>query len=109
VLRLPWAVPFLTHPMLAFAAPAVVLPCIARDLLRSRWSYLWRFLLLLPMCLAGNLVWAAGFRRQALALRGGVAPASVRNPEAVQSEESADPAGATRPRPASGRRTIPTF
>jgi GT2 family glycosyltransferase len=67
-LGLTWAKPFLRQPVLAFAAPGIVLPAIAIDLLRSRWRYFWRFLLLLPMCLLGNLTWAWGFRRQALVL-----------------------------------------
>jgi cellulose synthase/poly-beta-1,6-N-acetylglucosamine synthase-like glycosyltransferase len=59
----------LRFPLLAFGAPVVILPRVALRLLRSRWSYLWRFLLLSPMCLAGNLVWAGAFRRQAIAER----------------------------------------
>jgi GT2 family glycosyltransferase len=56
---------FLRHPMLAFAVPMVILPTIALSLLRSRPSYLIRFLLLAPACLLGNLCWASGFRAQA--------------------------------------------
>jgi hypothetical protein len=37
--------------------------------LRSPWSYLLRFLLLAPLCLFGNLVWASGFRREILDTR----------------------------------------
>ena len=59
VLRRWWAGPFLKFPMLAFLAPVVILPSIAFALVRSRWSYLFRFVLLSPMCLAGNLVWAS--------------------------------------------------
>jgi glycosyltransferase involved in cell wall biosynthesis len=69
VLRLDWALPFLRVPILAFAAPLAVLPSIGFDLLRAPPGYLRRFLLLLPLCLLGNLMWAAGFRRQALRLR----------------------------------------
>lgn len=69
LLRRWWAVPFLRLPMLTFLAPVVILPSIALDLARSRWSYLFRFLLLSPMCLAGNLVWASAFRRQVLEMR----------------------------------------
>ena len=64
-----WAVPFLRLPVLAFLAPMVILPSIALGLARSRWSYFFRFLLLSPMCLLGNLVWASAFRRQALEMR----------------------------------------
>jgi GT2 family glycosyltransferase len=71
VLRRWWVAPFLHAPLLAFVAPAVILPSILFDLLRSRPAYLLRFLLLLPICLAGNLVWAAAFRRQVLRARGG--------------------------------------
>jgi cellulose synthase/poly-beta-1,6-N-acetylglucosamine synthase-like glycosyltransferase len=70
-----WAAPFLRVPTLAFLAPVVILPSIALGLARSRWSYFFRFLVLSPMCLAGNLVWASAFRRQVLELRGG-APAN---------------------------------
>jgi len=64
-----WAVPFLRIPMLAFLAPVVILPSIALRLARSRWSYFFRFLVLSPMCLAGNLVWASAFRQQVLEMR----------------------------------------
>lgn len=64
-----WAAPVLRWPWLAYLAPLVVLPSIARDLLRSRRSYLWRFLPLAPMCLLGNLMWANGFRKAAGGLR----------------------------------------
>jgi hypothetical protein len=66
VLRRWWMAPFLRVPALAFLAPAVILPSVAFGLLRSRWTYLARFLLLLPLCLLGNLVWAAAFRREVL-------------------------------------------
>jgi GT2 family glycosyltransferase len=72
LLRLWWAVPVLRWPILAFAAPVVVLPSIARALLRSRWSTSARFLLLSPMCLLGNLTWANGFRREANAMAAAV-------------------------------------
>ena len=61
VLRRGWATPFLRVPWLVFLAPVVVLPSIALDLARSRWSYFFRFLLVSPMCLLGNLVWANAF------------------------------------------------
>ena len=69
VMRRWWAVPFLRLPMLAFLAPIVILPSIAIALARSRWSYFFRFVLLSPMCLLGNLVWANAFRRQVLEIR----------------------------------------
>jgi GT2 family glycosyltransferase len=64
LLQLWWAKPVLRLPILAFSAPALVLPSIGISLLRAPWPYLLRFLLLSPMCLVGNLVWAAGFRRE---------------------------------------------
>jgi GT2 family glycosyltransferase len=64
LLRLWWAVPFLRLPVLVYGAPAIILPKIALRLARSRWSYFFRFVMLLPMCLLGNLVWADGFRQQ---------------------------------------------
>ena len=60
---------FLRVPTLLFLAPVVILPSIAWRLARSRRFYLLRFLLLLPMCLLGNLVWAAAFRRQLIETR----------------------------------------
>ncbi|HEX5069595.1 MAG TPA: glycosyltransferase [Vicinamibacterales bacterium] len=69
VLQLWWIGPFFRAPLLAFLAPLVILPSIVLNLRRSRWSYLRQFLALSPMCLAGNLVWAAAFRRQALVIR----------------------------------------
>jgi cellulose synthase/poly-beta-1,6-N-acetylglucosamine synthase-like glycosyltransferase len=69
VLRRWWVRPFLRMPILAFVAPIVILPSVAFSLARSRWSYLMRFLLLSPMCLVGNLVWASAFRRQVLDMR----------------------------------------
>ena len=62
---------FLRFPILAFLTPAVVLPVIFVRLLRcrKRRTYLPTFLRLLPLCLAGNMVWAAAFRREVLASR----------------------------------------
>src|SRR5204863_7014618 len=62
LIQLWWAAPVLRHPHLAFLAPLAVLPSIAWDLLQSHPSYLLRFLLLAPICLLGNLVWANSFR-----------------------------------------------
>lgn len=64
-----WAGLFLRYPILVFAAPVVILPAIALSLLRSRPSYLLRFLLLAPACLMGNLCWANGFRTQVREMR----------------------------------------
>lgn len=69
VLRRRWMAPFLRMPALVFLAPLVILPMIAVDLTRARWSYLARFLVLSPMCLLGNLVWAHAFRRAVLDAR----------------------------------------
>jgi GT2 family glycosyltransferase len=69
VLRRWWATPFFTVPVLAYLAPIAVLPSIAVDLLRSRWSYFGVFVILSPMCLLGNLAWAHAFRQQVLESR----------------------------------------
>ena len=68
---------FLRFPALAFLTPAIVLPLIFVRLLRcsKRRTYLPNFLRLLPLCLAGNMVWATAFRREVLASRGRVSPA----------------------------------
>ena len=68
-LQLWWAAPVLRWPILAFCTPGLVLPSICINLLSAPWSYLFRFLLLAPICLLGNLVWAGGFRRQVLETR----------------------------------------
>ena len=69
VMQLWWIGPFFEAPVLTFVAPLVILPSIGFDLIRSRWSYFLRFLLLLPMCLLGNLSWAHAFRLQVLKIR----------------------------------------
>jgi hypothetical protein len=69
VLRRWWVRPFFEIPMLAFLAPVVILPSIAFDLLWSPPGYFGRFVLLSPMCLMGNLVWANAFRRQVIRSR----------------------------------------
>jgi GT2 family glycosyltransferase len=69
VLRYWWIAPFFSAPLLAFLAPFIILPSIAVRLARARWSYLMRFLLVSPMCLAGNLMWANAFRQQVLRIR----------------------------------------
>lgn len=68
-IKLWWIGPFFQAPMLAYLAPLAILPSIGFDLFRSRWSYFLRFLMLSPMCLLGNLVWANAFRRQVLKMR----------------------------------------
>ena len=67
-MRRPRSRPFLSWPALAFLTPAIVLPLIFVRLLRSNRNrrYVPTFLLILPLCLAGNLVWAAAFRRRVL-------------------------------------------
>jgi GT2 family glycosyltransferase len=75
-----WAPPFLQLPLLAFLAPLVVLPRIAFESARSRWSYFCRFLVLSPMCLLGNLVWASGFRRQLIETRAQTVAGPARPP-----------------------------
>lgn len=62
-----WKRPFFWFPPLVLLAPAVIVPWVFLNLLRSRWSYLGRFVLLLPLCIAGNLTWATAFCAQALA------------------------------------------
>jgi len=57
----------LRYPALAFAAPLVILPSIARRLLGSHRSYFRRFSVVAPMCVVGNLCWATGFWTQARA------------------------------------------
>ena len=64
-----WVQPFLRMPSLTFLAPGIILPSIGLALIRGRWSYISRFLLLLPMCFLGNLAWAAAFRRKVIELR----------------------------------------
>ena len=57
----------LRYPALAFGAPIVILPSIARRLMSSHRSYFRRFSVVAPMCLVGNLCWATGFWTQARA------------------------------------------
>jgi GT2 family glycosyltransferase len=62
-----WHLPiFRRLPMLSFVAPLIILPTITWRLSRSRWSYLARFLAIMPMCLVGNVVWATAYRRELL-------------------------------------------
>jgi cellulose synthase/poly-beta-1,6-N-acetylglucosamine synthase-like glycosyltransferase len=61
-----WTAPFRAIPSLAFAVPAVILPSIALRLARGHRADFFRFLLLSPMCLLGNLAWADGYRRGVL-------------------------------------------
>jgi glycosyltransferase involved in cell wall biosynthesis len=55
-------------PLGVFAVPLVVLPGIGLRLLRAPAGYLPRFLLLLPVCVLGQMVWAVAFRKQLLAI-----------------------------------------
>lgn len=64
-----WVRPFLRHPPLVLVSPLAILPLIAWYLARSRYWYLPTFILLLPICLLGNLAWADSFRRRAADLR----------------------------------------
>ena len=109
VLKLWWAMPVLRWPSLAFSAPVAVLPSIARDLLRSHRSYLLRFMLLAPMCLLGNLVWANGFRQQVRKMR--ETGDSLRGVDALQQQRtlSASPSSepATEPPQPSGETGSP--
>jgi GT2 family glycosyltransferase len=75
-----WVAPFLRAPILVFLAPLVILPRIAFALAHSRWSYFFRFLLLSPMCLLGNLVWASAFRHQVIETRSKPPRAKVQSP-----------------------------
>lgn len=64
VRRPPWLRYVERFPLLIFAVPLVVLPSIAWRLIQSPPGYLPRFLLLLPVCLQGQLLWAVAFRRE---------------------------------------------
>lgn len=55
--------PFLRFPILAYVSPLVILPKIFFNLIGAPSGYMARFLLLLPLCLIGNWVWADAFRR----------------------------------------------
>jgi GT2 family glycosyltransferase len=88
-----WARPFLRQPFLAYAAPLAILPAIALYLLRSRLSYLVRFVMLAPICFLGNLAWADGFRQHQLGQRAGsTSQASVGR---VRSTDLAEPSHET--------------
>jgi GT2 family glycosyltransferase len=94
-LGLAWAMPFLRYPSLVFAAPLAILSWIGFGLLRSRPSYLWRFIALLPMCFLGNLSWACGFWRQAhrtIAANRGAKDVACRPPE-VETQDDPRTAG----------------
>ena len=84
-------------PILVFLAPVVILPFIALRLVRSRWSYFFRFLLLSPMCLLGNLVWASGFRQRVRETCGTSRDALDDSPQPGSHHEGVHLAG-TRPR-----------
>jgi len=51
-----------SHPPLAFLVPLYILPSLAmRVMLTRRPAYIATFLLLLPACILGSLLWASGF------------------------------------------------
>ncbi|MEB3195102.1 MAG: glycosyltransferase [Cyanobacteriota bacterium] len=56
-------------PLLVFAIPLIILPLIAWRLRTAPTSYLPRFLILLPCCLWGQLMWAKEFRMVILLTR----------------------------------------
>lgn len=56
-------------PWLCFGIPLLILPLIGWRLLWSPKGYLTRFLLLLPFCLWGQLIWATSFRRSLISAR----------------------------------------
>jgi GT2 family glycosyltransferase len=56
-------------PLLAFGIPLIILPRIAMRLLGAPKGYLARYLLLLPCCVFGQLVWASSFRRRLIQAR----------------------------------------
>ena len=68
-LRSEWLNLLQKWPFLIFGAPLIVLPLIAWRLLRAPAGYLPRYLLLLPVCLQGQLLWASAFRRELLSHR----------------------------------------
>lgn len=65
----PWIRPFLHWPILIFPASLLVSPLIGLRLLRSPWKYLGIFMLVAPVCVLGNLAWAAAFRRRIMEKR----------------------------------------
>jgi cellulose synthase/poly-beta-1,6-N-acetylglucosamine synthase-like glycosyltransferase len=59
-----WRFWLLEHfPLLSFGIPLIILPLVGWRLLRTSPGYMGRFLLLLPCCLWGQLIWAASFRQ----------------------------------------------
>jgi GT2 family glycosyltransferase len=52
-----WSASLRRFPCLAFLAPGIILPKIGFSLI-GQWRYLMRFLILSPMCLLGNWLWA---------------------------------------------------
>jgi GT2 family glycosyltransferase len=80
VLQRWWVTPFFRYPILVFLSPTVILPSIALALARSRRSSFFGFLLLSPMCLLGNLIWANAFRRHVLDARTSVAAHPDKSP-----------------------------
>jgi GT2 family glycosyltransferase len=68
-LRRPWMEPIRRWPGLIFPASLAVSPWIACQLLKGPWKYLALFLVVLPACVVGNIVWAAAFYQRALMRR----------------------------------------
>lgn len=58
------------YPVLVFSVPLAILPLIVWRLRSAPPSYLPRFLMLLPCCLMGQLLWASEFRSVILRSRG---------------------------------------
>lgn len=68
-IRKPLMRPFLNLPILSMVSPVVILPKILLNLIGAPAGYLLRFLLLLPVCLVGNIVWALNFQREVRILK----------------------------------------
>jgi len=58
-------------PLLSFGIPLVILPRIAIRLLGAPRGFLTRYLLLLPNCAFGQLLWASSFRRRLIQTEAG--------------------------------------
>lgn len=63
-LQMPLMRPFLRFPRLAMISPAAILPKILINLIGAPVGYLLRYLLLLPACFFGNMVWAFHFQKE---------------------------------------------
>jgi glycosyltransferase involved in cell wall biosynthesis len=74
VLKRPWMKPVMRWSALVFPSALAVTPWIGWRLLRGPWTNLCLFLIVSPVCILGNLVWAAAFRRRVLQRRSERAP-----------------------------------